>query len=157
MKVEKVNIGAVIERIHDVPSRNCIIQARDFIEKGELNSASAKMFEALGAFKFLFVRYFADFRTVDMEFSKMGANIDLPNLFADFAVKIIFGQDEEAIKLLFSIGSTLKVKDGMVESKSQYPVPQFKDKETALYFFSQVLRVITEYQDRVPLSVWREN
>jgi len=157
LKKERAVTESRIGKIRDIPSRNCMIKAKDFVEKGDLKLASANMFEALAAFKFLLVNHFADFRTVDMKFVKLGRNIDLPNLFSDFAIKIILGNDEQGIRLLFSIGSSLVVKNNTVVSKSQYPVPLFKDEAMAMDYFNKILRVITEYQDRVPASVWRSS
>lgn len=132
-----------------------MIKANGAIANNELEIASQKMFEALGAFKFIFFGYFADFRTHDMEFNKLGSNIDLPNLFADLVIKIIFGNDEQGIRLLFSIGSKFEIQEGSIRSKSNYPTPKFNDKEVATNYFNEILRIITEYQDRVPRSIWR--
>jgi hypothetical protein len=134
-----------------------MIKAKRAIADNELQVGSQKMFEALAAFKFFFFGYFADFRTQDMEFQKFGSNIDLPNLFADLALKIIFGNDEKGIKLLFIIGSKFETKEGTIISKSNYPIPKFDHREAATNFFNEILRIITEYQDRVPRSIWRQN
>jgi len=132
-----------------------MINAKDSIANNELEKASQKMFEALGAFKFFFFGYFADFRTQDMEFKKSGSKVDLANLFADLALKIIFGNDEKAIKLLFSIGSKFETNEGVLITKSNYPVPKFNDKEVATNSFNEILRIIVEYQDKVPRLIWR--
>lgn len=133
-----------------------MIKAKRAIAENKLQVASQKMFEALAAFKFFFFGYFADFRTQDMEFRKFGSNIDLPNLFADLALKIIFGNDEKGMRLLFSIGSKFEIKEGKIASKSNYPIPEFNNIEEAENSFNEILRIITEYQDSVPQSIWRK-
>lgn len=152
-----ISVNALIAKIYDKPIKNCMTEAKSAITGNELQVASQKMFEALGAFKFFFFGYFADFRTQGMEFQKLGYNIDLPNLFADLALKIIFGNDEKGIKLLLSVGSKFEMREGAIMSKSNYPVPMFNNKEAATKLFKEILRIITEYQDMVPRPIWRQN
>jgi hypothetical protein len=146
-----------VEKIHDVLIRNCMLEASNFIQGDLKQEASARISEALGAFKFLLVGHFADFRTVDMEFKKFGMKIDIPNLFADFAIKIICGNDEGAIRLLLMISSKLEARDGVIKSQSNYPIFNFGNKGDVITYFKEVLRVILTYQDSIPLSIWRKS
>lgn len=147
----------ILERIYDKPIRRCMLKAVEFIEQRKFEQAAQKIYEALAAFKFILFEFFSDFRVTGVEFKKMGLKIDFPNLLADLAFKIVFGGDEQALRLLMGIGSDLKVTaDGRVHTASKYSFPKPKTDKEAWSHYNNILRIILAYQDRIPRSKWRE-
>lgn len=142
---------ALENMIFDVPIRNRMNEAKAFIEKNDLPNASKKMYEAIGAFKFMSFGFLSDPRVVGISFG----GIDFPNLLADLAFKIIMTDDESALKKIMQIGTTFKVEDGILKTQSVYPVPTFKDKDEANQHYEEILNIILTYQDRIPPSLWR--
>jgi len=147
----------LLGEIYDKPIRNCMQKAIELIDSGRLEQASKEIYEALGAFKFTMFDFFSDFRVTGIEFKKMGLKIDFPNLLADLAFKIIFGEDEQTLKLLMSIRSELKpMAEGQVRTISRYSFPEFKDRDEAWKHYDNILRIILRYQGRIPRSRWRK-
>jgi hypothetical protein len=142
---------ALENMIHDVPIRNRMTDAKTLIEKGDLPNASEKMYEAIGAFKFMSFGFLSDPRVAGISFG----GIDFPNLLADLAFKIIMADDESALRKIMQIGTMFKVEDGSLKTKSVYPVPAFKDKDEANQHYEEILNIILTYQDRIPSFIWR--
>lgn len=142
---------ALEDMIFDVPIRNRMTEAKTLIEKNDLTNASKKMYEAIGAFKFLSFGFLSDPRLLGISFG----GVDFPNLLADLAFKIIMTDDESALRKIMEIGTTFKVENGNLVTKSVYPVPTFKDKDEANQHYEEILNIILTYQDRIPPSVWR--
>lgn len=142
---------ALEDMILDVPIRKVMLEAKALIEKNDLPNASKKMYEALGAFKFMSFGFLSDPRVQGIAFG----GIDFPNLLADLAFKIILADDESALRKIMLIGTKFKTKNGKVIVESVYPQPAFKDKEEANEHYEEILNIILTYQDRMPPSIWR--
>lgn len=142
---------ALEDMILDVPIRNRMIDAKALIEKNDLLNASKKMYEGLGAFKFMSFGFLSDPRVIDVSFGKT----DLPNLLADLAFKIIMADDEPALRKIMQIKTEFQMENGLLKTQSVYPVPSFKDKEEANEHYEEILNIILTYQDRIPSSMWR--
>lgn len=142
---------ALENMILDVPIRNRMNEAKASIEKDDLPNASKKMYEAIGAFKFMSFGFLSDPRVAGISFS----GVDFPNLLADLAFKIIMTDDEAALRKIMEIGTTFEVEKGILKTKSVYPVPTFKDKDEANQHYEEILNIILTYQDRIPQSFWR--
>jgi hypothetical protein len=142
---------ALEDMILDVPIRNRMIEAKTLIENSDLLNASKKMYEGLGAFKFMSFGFLSDPRVIDVSFGKT----DLPNLLADLAFKIIMADDEPGLRKIMQIKTEFQMEKGMVKTQSVYPVPSFKDKEEANEHYEEILNIILTYQDRIPSSFWR--
>jgi hypothetical protein len=142
------------DMIYDEPMKQCMLDAKKSIEEGHLSQASKKMYEALGAFKFMWFRYLIDIRGEELQVG----NTPLSNILADFAFKIILSGDQATLEQLTSI-STGFLKDGKTVTgvQSVYPTPQFANKEDAVGRYENILDIILSYQDRVPISTWRRN
>lgn len=139
------------DMIYDVPIRNAMLEAKASIEKNDLPNASKKMYEALGAFKFIWFGFLSDPRIRGISFG----GLNFTNLVADLAFKIILSEDEATLKKLMLIGTDFTTKDGQVAIQSFYPQPPFKDKEEASEHYEDILNIILSYQDRTPASFWR--
>ena len=126
-------------------------EAKAFIDKNDLPNASKKMYEAIGAFKFMSFGFLSDPRVSGISFG----GIDFPNLLADLAFKIIMTDDESALRKIMQIGTTFKVENGNLKTQSVFPVPTFKDKDEANQHYEEILNIILTYQDRIPSSIWR--
>lgn len=143
---------ALENMIHDVPIRNAMLSSKQFIENNDLQSASKKMYEALGAMKFMWFGYLSDYRVHGISFS----GIDFPNLLADLAFKIILAEDESALTKMMSIGSRFKVENGkIIGVESVYPVPSFRNQDEAVEHYNDILNIILTYQDKLPITKWR--
>lgn len=143
---------ALEDMILDIPIRRVMRKAKTLIEKNDLKNASLKMYEALGAFKFMSFGYLSDPRVQGISFK----GIDFPNLLADLAFKIILADDESALRKIMLIGTQYTwTKNGKYGVKSSYPAPELKDKEEANRHYEEILNIILTYQDRLPSSVWR--
>jgi len=142
---------ALEEMIHDAPIKKVLLEAKESVNKNDLHNASQKMYEALGAFKFMMFGYFSDYRVAEIGFS----GIDFPNLLADLAFKIMFSEDEVALRKLLSIRSSFKQVNGNWVPESVYPIPPFKDSEEAKEHYEDILNIILTYQDKIPASFWR--
>jgi hypothetical protein len=142
---------ALENMIFDVPIRNRMNEAKAFIDKNDLPNASKKMYEAIGAFKFMSFGFLSDPRVSGISFG----GIDFPNLLADLAFKIIMTNDESALRKIMQIGTTFKVENGSLKTQSVYPVPTFKDRDEANQHYEEILYIILTYQDRIPSSLWR--
>lgn len=139
--------------ILDAPIRRAMLEAKAYIVKSDLASASKKMYEALGAFKFIPFGYLSDARAEGI--ALMG--IKLSRMLSDLAFKIILADDEVALKKIMNIKTEYtEVKNGKVGVRSYYPIPQFKDKEEANEDYEENLDIILTYQDRVPSFLWRK-
>jgi len=144
---------ALENMILDAPIRRVMLEAKSLIEKNDLQNASKKMYEALGAFKFMSFGFLSDPRVEGISFK----GIDFPNLLADLAFKIILADDEVALKKIMSIKTEYtEVKNGKIGVKSVYPTPEFKNKEEANRDYEENLDIILTYQDRVPSFLWRK-
>lgn len=142
------------DMINDVPIRNVMLEARSYIEKNELPKASQKMYEGLGALKFMFFRFFSDLRLEGIRFPDGNS---LADLLADLAFKMLIAEDESALMKFFQIRTKFRLEEGKpVVVESVYPIVPFKDKEEASEHYQDILNIILTYQDRVPPSVWRK-
>ena len=109
------------------------------------------MYEALGAFKFMWFNYLSDARLVGEAFR----GLSFTNLIADLGFKIILSEDEATLKRLMIIGTEFTTKNGKATGvQSVYPKPLFKDKEHAKEHYDEILNIILTYQDRIPSSIW---
>ena len=81
------------DMIYDVPIKNVMILAKESIQKDDLQTASQKMYEALGAFKFMRFNYLSDARLVGEAFR----GLSFTNLIADLGFKIILSEDEATL------------------------------------------------------------
>ena len=141
--------------IHDIPIRKVMLEAKIHIEKGELPEASKKMYESLGALKFLFFLYFSDARLEEVRFKDGNS---LADLIADLAFKMLLAEDEATLQKFLQIRTKFKIEEGKpVLVQSVYPIVQFKDKEQANEHYEEILNIILTYQYRVPPSLWRES
>jgi len=140
------------DMILDAPTKRVMLEAKFLIEKGELKKASEKMYEGLGAFKFMSFGFLSDPRVKGISFK----GIDLSTLLADLAFKIILSQDESALRKLMTIRTYFETKDGKIGVKSEYPVPLFKSREEAKEHYEDILNIILTYQDRMPPFIWRK-
>jgi len=145
------------DRIYDIPIRNCMIEAKSLIEKEDFHGASLKMYEALGAFKFMWFGFLTDIRFENIK-ATSEPEYSLAEAFADFAFKIILSEDEATLEEFSKIKTSLmKVGDKITGVGSRYLVPlTFKDKEEANNHRENILNIILTYQDRVPNSIWRK-
>jgi hypothetical protein len=143
---------ALEDMILDAPTRRVMREAKFLIEKGELKKASSKMFEGLGAFKFMSFGFLSDPRIKGVVFK----GIDLSILLADLAFKIILAQDESALSKLMPIRTYFETTKGKIGVKSEYPVPVFKNRQEARVHYEDILSIILTYQDRMPPSIWRK-
>jgi hypothetical protein len=142
------------DMIHDVPIRKVMFEAREYIEKNDLPNASKKMYEALGALKFMFFRFFADVRLETIRFADGNS---LADLLADLSFKMLISEDESTLTKFLQIRTKFKLEEGkpiMVESV--YPIIPFKDREEANEHYQEILNIILSYQNRVPPSIWRK-
>ena len=143
---------ALEDMILDAPIRRVMLEAKSLIEKNDLQRASAKMYEALAAFKFMSFGFLSDARISEVTFE----GISLANLLADLAFKIILAQDESALKKLMPIRTSFAwVKNGKFGVQSIWEVEPFKNKEEATEHYEDILNIVLTYQDRMPASVWR--
>ena len=144
---------ALEEMILDVPIRKVMLEAKALIEKNDLANASKKMYEGLGAFKFMSFGFLSDPRTEGFAIGETA----LPNVLADLAFKIILADDESALRKIMLVKTDYTTENGKVTGvRSVYPQPEFKDKEDAREHYEQILNIILIYQDRMPSSVWRQ-
>lgn len=143
---------ALEDMILDAPIRRAMLEAKLYMEKDDLQGASARMYEALGAFKFMSFGFLSDPRVEGISFR----GIDFPSLLADLAFKIILAGDEPALKEIMAIGTKFQKKNGeVIGVRSYYPTPVFKNKEEAMRRYEEILNIILTYQDRMPPSIWR--
>lgn len=141
------------DMIHDIPIRRVMLEAKDFIEKKELEKASQKMYEGLGALKFMFFRFFSDVRLEGIRFPDGNS---LADLLADLAFKMLIAEDESALMKFLQVRTKFKLEEGKpVIVESVYPIVPFRDNEEANEHYQEILNIILTYQDRVPPFVWR--
>jgi hypothetical protein len=141
-------------RIYDAPIRRVMFEAKDSIGKGDLAHASNKMYEGLGAFKFMWFQYLSDPRVMGMTYTTDLGTITFTNLLADLAFKIILGEDMPTLRKILSIGTDfIRTKEGVIVS-SNYNPPSFESKDKAQEDYDEILNIILTYQDRVP--IWRD-
>jgi hypothetical protein len=140
------------DMIYDVPIKNVMIIANESIQKDDLQTASKKMYEALGAFKFMWFKYLSDTRLIGESFK----GLSFTNLIADLGFKIILSEDEVTLRKLMTIGTEFTTKNGKATGvQSVYPEPLFKNKEHAKEHYNEILNILLTYQDRIPASIWR--
>lgn len=143
---------ALEDMILDAPIRRALLEAKLYIKKGELEKASERMYEGLGAFKFMSFGFLSDPRVKGVSVK----GIDLSNILADLAFKIILAQDESALREIMPIRTYYETRNGKVTGvRSVYPVPKFESKEEAKEHYEEILNIILTYQDRMPPSIWR--
>lgn len=141
------------DMIYDVPIRKAMLDAKGFIEQNDLQNALMKMYESLGALKFIWFGYLSDPRLVGHTFG----GLNFTNLVADLAFKIILSEDEATLRKLMLIGTDFTTDQGNVTGiKSFYSRPLYKDKDEASRDYDEILNIILSYQDRVPFSLWRQ-
>lgn len=142
------------EMIQDIPIRTAMLEAKAFMEKDDLPNSSKKMYEALGALKFMFFRFFADLRLEGIRFSDGNS---LADLLADLAFKILIAEDESTLSKFLQIRTKFKIEEGKpIIVESVYPIVPFKDKAEAYDHYQDILNIILTYQNRVPPSIWRK-
>lgn len=145
------------DRIYDAPIKKAMLDAKMFIEQNDLPKALNKMYEALGAFKFMWFGYLSDPRLRGISFG----GISFTSLVADLAFKIILSEDEATLRKLMLIGTDfaeIPTEKGYVTGiQSTYSHPLFKDKDEASQDYEEILDIILSYQDRIPYSMWRKD
>lgn len=142
---------ALENMIYDGPIKRVMLEAKQLIKENDLLNASKKMYEALGAFKFMWVGYLFDRRLMGLA----AQGIDLTNILPNLAFKIILADNEEALTKMMIIRSRVEEKDGKIHTKSEYPIPTLKNQDEAERHYEDILNIILTYQDRVPTSLWR--
>lgn len=143
---------ALEDMILDAPIRRVMLEAKSLIEKNDLQRASAKMYEALAAFKFMSFGFLSDARIREVTFE----GISLANLLADLGFKIILAQDESALNKIMPIRTYFAwAKNGKFGVQSIWQSIPFKNKEEATEHYEDILNIILTYQDRMPASIWR--
>ena len=145
------NALALEDSIHDIPTRVCMIEAKQLVKENDLPRASKKMHEALGAFNFHIFGYFADARVRDVVFEC----VNLPSLIADLGLKLMLADDETALRLLMSVDSSFVIKDDVIKVESSYKAPIFATKEEAAERYEEILNIILTYQHHFPFQIWR--
>lgn len=145
------------DRIYDFPIRNRMVEAKSLIEKEDFLGASLKMYEALGAFKFMWFGFLTDIRFENIK-ATSDADYSLAEGLVDFAFKIILSEDETTLEEFSKIKTSLMKMGGKITGVgSRYLAPlTFKDKEEANRHYEDILNIILTYQDRVPNSIWRK-
>ena len=108
-----------------------MLVSKEAIEKGDFPTAALKMYEALGAFKFMWFGFLLDQRIDEF---KTESAYSLSEWFADFAFKIILSEDEATLEAFSKIKTTFKKQDGKIDRVvSEYLVPStFPDKDSAI-------------------------
>ncbi len=150
VEYESLNLENLIQ---DAPIKRVMLEAKSHIENNELPQASQKMYEGLGALKFMFFRFFSDVRLEGIRFSDGNS---LADLLADLAFKMLIAEDESTLMKFLQIRTKFELEEGKpVIVKSFYPLIPFKDKEEAAEHYQEILNIILTYQDRVPPFVWR--
>jgi len=146
------------DRIYDIPIRNRMIEAKSLITQEDFLGASLKMYEALGAFKFMWFGFLVDIRFENIK-DMSEAGLSLAEGLVDFAFKIILSEDEATLEELSKIRTSFTRVDGKITGVgSRYLAPlTFKDKEEANTHYENILNIILTYQDRIPNSIWRKN
>jgi hypothetical protein len=140
------------DMILDAPIRRAMLEAKLYMEKDDLKNASARMYEGLGAFKFMPFGFLSEPRVRSVSFE----GISLSKILADLAFKIILDGDEAALKEILPIQTDYEVKNGKIIVRSYYPTPAFKNKEEAMRRYEEILNIILTYQDKMPPSIWRK-
>jgi len=135
------------DMIYDAPIKRVMLISKNAINNNDLKLASEKMYEGLGALKFMWFGYLSDWRVSDQIYS---GNLDMPNLLADLAFKIILSEDQHTLKKLLQIGSRWVLEEGQRKIVSNYEFIKFKDKEEALEHYDSILNIILNYQDKIP-------
>ena len=143
---------ALEDMILDAPIRRVMLEAKALLEKNDLQKASAKMYEALAAFKFMSFGFLSDPRVRGIAFGGR----KLSNLLADLAFKIILADDEVALKKIMNIKTEYAwAKNEKFGVQSIWESTSFKNKEEANEHYEEILNIILTYQDRMPPSIWR--
>jgi len=142
---------ALEDMIPDAPIRRAMLEAKLYMEKDNLKGASARIYEALGAFKFMSFGFLSEPRVRSVSFE----GISLSKILADLAFKIILAGDEAALEEILPIQTDYEVKNGKIGVRSYYPKPVFKNKEEAMRRYEKILNIILTYQDKMPSSIWR--
>lgn len=143
---------ALEDMILDAPIRRVMLKAKSLIEKNDLQSASARMYEALAAFKFMSFGFLSDARIKEVTFE----GISLANLLADLGFKIILAQDESALGKIMPIRTFFAwAKNGKFGVQSIWQSVPLKNREEATEHYEDILNIILTYQDRMPASIWR--
>jgi len=137
--------------IYDGPIRDLMLQSKNAINT-DLKLASENMYTALADFKSWWFMYLSDHRVRDQVYRD---NLDLPNLLADLAFKIILSEDQNTLKKLLQIGSRWVQTDRGIELFKEVGFLEFRDEEEALEYYDSILGIILHYQDKVPN--WRES
>ena len=116
------------EMIYDVPIKKAMLDAKAFIDNNDLPNASNKMYESLGAFKFMWFGYLSDPRLAGHTFG----GLNFTNLVADLAFKIILSENEATLRKIMLIGTDFTTDQGNVTGiKSVYSRQLLKDKNEA--------------------------
>jgi len=139
--------------IYDYGIKGAMLDAKAFLKKNDLPNASGKMYEALGAFKFMWFSFLTDVRLEKIQ----SENISLADALAEFAFRIILSEDYATLEKFLLIKTELiKENDKVVGVRSIYPTPAFRDRDEASQHYDEILNIILTYQDRVPNFVWRK-
>jgi hypothetical protein len=126
--------------------REALLRARGFIDQDNLSEAAKDMFGALGYFKAKLFQFYTDPRTMGEEFS----GIDMPNLFFENTLKILFSDDMYTLRRLLDLGAVRwrKQDDGNIVIYYEWRYPSFTSKDQAHQEYQKILEIILNYQDR---------
>jgi len=140
-------------RIYDVAIRRVMFEAKDYIEAGDLENASKKMWEGLAAFKFMWFKFLLDPRGEVIFFSE---GESFANVLADLALRIILSEDKDTLEKLLLIRTGFKKDENgkIIGVESKFPTPPYENREKAIREYDEILNIILTYQDRVP--EWRD-
>lgn len=139
------------DMIYDAPIKRVMLESKTAINEGDFKLAAWKMTEGLAALKFQWFGYLSDSRLRGIIVAR---NVDLPNLLANLAFKIILSEDQHTLNKLLQIRSLWIPQEGSYVPASNYEFYKFEDKEEALAEYDDILNIILNYQDEVPH--WRE-
>lgn len=141
--------------IIDKPIKRVMKMSRKHIEDGDLQKASQRMYEGLGAFKFMLFRYMSDPELSQQRLESKGLDVDLGDILANITFKLIFGDDFNTLKKLSEIKTKFELNPHGSFVRSEYPTPKFNSSDEAYKDHEELLNIIITYQDKIPSEVWR--
>lgn len=140
------------DMIYDGDIKRLMLESKNHIKDENLKDASLKMYKGLAKFKSVWFDYLSDWRVRGWVFKE---NLDMANLLADLAFKIILSEDLNTLKKMLAIQSRHIMKDGEYLTVYSSEALKFEDKEEAVDHYDTILNIILNYQDKIP--IWNIN